>query len=339
MPRMFRCARLRPIFTAFALLGMSAFSAVHADSIVFNPTGGVTTTGGFNPGNMTITSFNWGSGDALAVNSISGGAILAAGSTFQLYYQTKLIGLNMSSGGNTPAGLNVSNGYQITEIASFTEVVQVVSGNATTFGLAGSQSANSGIKIYFEDLAKAGAGPMANANTGTGYNPTAAAGIQIYSAGFSSNSSNYTDTTKVNPSTNPIQTLNPLTPTNYSGVTTDQGTGSTVLNMNNLVTNSSFFLTPGLVFSQFSSNLRNNFGDIGASLLFNLPNAPIGTAPSLAPSVGANNGTSGTDFLLEISSATQSFAIPEPASLSMAFTALVLVSLATWRVRRRQATV
>jgi len=319
------------------VIGMGLVSQAGADTITFNPTGGVATIGGFTPGNSTITSFNWGSGDALAVGSITNGNIVGVGSTFQLYYQTKLVGLNNSSGSiPNPAGLNAANGYQITEIATFTEVVTSVSNNAVTFGLAANQAAGNLVKIYWEDLAAPGATP-ADANTGSGLNPTAAGtgSKLIYSAALISNQSNYTDTTKQ--AGQPVQALNPLTPANYSGVQTDQGTGSNVLNMRTLTIDTSFFVAPpGLTLSQFSSNLRNNFADIGASLRFNDANLGIGAAPSVIPTVGTLNGVSGPDFLLEVSGATENFSVPEPASISLALTALGIVPIATWHVRRRR---
>jgi hypothetical protein len=342
MIRIGNCIKLRTLLSAVAALGISLASSAQADPIIFNPTGGVASGGGFNPGNMGITSFNWGSGDALAVASISGGGIVP-GSTFQLYYQTKLIGLNTSGGGTTPAGLNAGNGYQITEVASFTELVSPLStSSAAIFTLNPTQAANSGVKIYYEDLTKPGA-VVANADTGAGFIPPTTAGTLIFNASLASlspangasNQSNYTDTTKVNPGTNPVQMLNPLTPTNYSGVNTDQGTGSTVLSMVGTIVNTSFFITPAVLNSQFSSNLRNNFADIGASLKFNDPST---SAPgmTLTPTVGSLNGVSGPDFLLEVSGATQNFSVPEPASLVMALSAMGIVPLATWRVRRNR---
>jgi hypothetical protein len=328
------------LFTGLAALviGMGLVSQAGADTIIFNPSGGVTTVGGFTPGNVTITSFGWGSGDALAVASITSGGIVGVGSTFQLYYQTKLTSFNNSGGAiSNPAGFGASNGYQITEIATFTEVVTSLSSNAVTFGLAGTQASGNLVKIYWQDLAAAGATP-ANADTGSGYNPTAAGSGSklIYSAALISNQSNYTDTTKQ--SGQPVQTLNPLNPANYSGVNTDQGTGSNVLNMRTLTIDTSFFIAPpGIALSQFSSNLRNNFADIGASLKFNDPNLGTGAVPSITPSVGTLNGVSGPDFLLQVSGATQNFSVPEPASISLALTALGIVPLATWHVRRRRA--
>jgi len=335
MDRIRRCIKWFAALSAVAMLGMALAPATRADTIVFNPTGGVATVGGFNPGNLSITSLAFSAGDALAVGAITGGTI-AQGTTFQLYFQGSVVGVNPSGGGAgfAPVGLNQPNGYQITEVASFTEVAQTVSGNAVTFVLAPVQSAQSGVKIYFEDLAKPGA-VAANYNTGLGFNPPATAGQVIYSANVTSAQSNYTDTTKTgaNPGTPP---LNP-NGTNYVGITTDNGNGGNNLNMTTTSVNTAFFVSPpGIAFSNFTSNLNTPFTQIPASALFNRPNDALGAVPTLAPNVGANNGTSGPDFLLQVSGASQSFSVPEPASISLALTALGIVPLATWHARRRR---
>jgi hypothetical protein len=318
---------------AIGALGMS-LSGAQADTILFNPTGGVTTAGGFSPGTFSISSLNWGSGDALAVAAIPSGN-LTAGATFQLYAQLKLAAINPSGGGGavTPAGLNVANGYQITEVVSYTEHVDSVSNNAAVFSLNSVQNAPSGEKIYFQDLAAGGT--PANFNTGAGFTPVG--GIKtIYSASFTTDQSNYTDTTKVNPVLNPIVPLNP-TGTNYQTTTTDQGTGGVSQGTSRTTADSTFFVST--VFgSNFTSNLNNPFSQIPAAAQFNSPTQATGPAPAgPIPNVGTNNGTSGPDFLFQISGAAESFAIPEPASITMALTALGLVPLAAWQVRRRRA--
>jgi hypothetical protein len=229
--------------------------------------------------------------------------------------------------------------------------------NNATFSLNPVQNAPSGEKIYFQDLAVfGGMGTPANFNSGTGF--TAATvlngGSLIYSAAFASDHSNYTDTTKVNPIASPIVPLNP-TGTNFVGVTTDQGTGMLSHNTSmNAVDgsvpfsiNKFFLFAPfdGVILgSTFTSTLGNPFGQIPASIKFNDPTAPLGAgATGPVPSVGANNGTSGPDILFQIfgtGGAAETFGtstVPEPASISMALTALGFVLLAAWQVRRRRA--
>jgi len=333
MERLRSCIKRFAALSAVAMLGMALAPATRADTIVFNPTGGAATVGGFNPGNLTVTSLNFGTGDAVAIGAIANSGIVAPGSTFQLYFQGNISSVTLANGGGsfTPAGLNQpTTGYQITEIASFTEVVTSLSNNAVTFALAPVQSTASGIKMYFQDLA-AGA-PMTNYNSGTGFSPPPGTGQVIYSANLTSNQSNYTDTTKTGATTG-TPPLNP-TGTAYAGVTTDQGNGGNNLSMAG-VSNPAFFRTP-VTFSNFTSNLTNPFLQVQAAAAFNSPNAPQGSAPNILPNPGANNGTSGPDFLLQVSGASQSFSVPEPASISMAVTALAMVPLATWHVRRRR---
>jgi hypothetical protein len=323
------------LLLAVGALGMS-LSGAQADTVLFNPTGGTTTIGGFSPGTFSITSLNWGSGDALAVAAIPSGS-LTAGATFQLYAQLKLASLNPSGGGGavTPAGLNVATGYQITEVVSFTEHVDSVSSNAAVFSLNAIQNAPSGEKIYFQDLLAAGAVPV-NFNSGVGFN-AAATGKVIYSATYTSDQSNYTDTTRTgaSPGTPPF---NP-TGTFFSGVTTNNGTGGVSLNTMKTGIDTTFFPTLVINGSNFTSNLNNPFSQIPASIKFNDPTAALGAgATGPTPSIGSNNGTSGPDFMFQISGAAESFAIPEPASITMALTAMGLVPLgAAWQVRRRRA--
>jgi hypothetical protein len=322
------------LLLAVVALGMSN-SGAQADTILFNPTGGVTSGGGFSPGTFSINALNWGAGDALGLSALASGP-LTAGGTFQLYGQLKLAALNVAGGGGavTPSGLNVATGYQITEVFSLTEHVDLVTGNAATFSLNAVQNAPSGEKIYFQDLTGGGAVPT-NFNSGVGFN-AAASGKVIFSASFSSVQSNYTDTTKTgsNPGT---PALNP-TGTFYGGITTDNGTGGLTRISRTVAIDPTFFVTTGILASNFTSNLNNPFSQIPASIKFNDPTAALGagaTGPS--PSVGSNNGTSGPDFLFQVSGAAESFVIPEPASITMALTAMGLVPLAAWQVRRRRA--
>jgi hypothetical protein len=188
------------------------------------------------------------------------------------------------------------------------------------------QAAGSGITIYFNDLSGAGAS-KANNDAGTGF----AVGTPILQATLTSDVSNYTDTTKSLGL--PVQPLNPLG-TGYVGVTTDQGTGSTTLSAGVTSYNTAFFQNaPAIITTTFSSNLVNPYADIAASKQF----TSINGATAITPHVGANNGTSGPDFLLEVSGATQAFQVaPEPGTISMALTGLGLASLAAWRKQRRR---
>jgi hypothetical protein len=325
MTHLLKSGTLRTALLAVATLGIGLVSSARADLILFNPTGGAT-IGGFNPGTSQISSLNFGSGDSVSLGAVP----IVPGSTFQLYYQTQLVALNGPSGPlPTPAGLGTA--YQITEVASFTERVVTANNATAVITVAPVQAPGSGVKVYFQDLTAPGAVP-ADANTGVGFN----VGTVILSKNPISSQANFTDTTKFIGL--PTVPLNGLPGGGFAGVTTDQGTGSSTLNLG-VVTgyDPAFFVTPGLVTSAFSTNLRNNFNDILASQAFNDPALPPGSPPSIIPVVGANNGTSGPDFLFQVSGATESFVVPEPASFAMAATALGIVPMTIWLRRRRQA--
>jgi len=311
-------------------------STVKADLINFNPTGGATTLGGFNPGTFSISSLNFGSGDSVSIGAITPGVGLTVGSTFQLFYQTKLVSVNTPSGGVFLNGLNATNGYQITEVSTFRETVTAITvgPTGTTATITLSPTGPNTTKIYFQDLAAPGA-VAANAITGQGYNQ----GTVILTKTVNGNTSNFTDSTRGGGTgTAP---LNQSGGGDYATNTTDQGTGSSTLNLAVGPYLSNFFLTPNLIASTFSTNLVVPFKDIAPSTAFNDPNAPVGSAPTIIPNIGGptgNNGTTGTDFLLQISGATESFtAVPEPASVAMTLIGFVGVGAGSVIARRRQA--
>jgi hypothetical protein len=321
--------RKTSIRAGLALLLASVLApTADAGLIDFNPTGGSTTIGGFNPGTLSnVVSFDLGAGDALAVKAISGGG-LTVGSTFQLYYQTVITGFNLASGTKaTPNGLNASNGYQLTEIATFNETVTSIGSNGNVqFALTPGQPNRT--SIYFSDLAAPGA-TQANSITGAGYS----SGTEIMRLTTTSDSSNYTDTTKTG-ATPGTPALNQSGSGDYGGVTTDQGTGSVSVTANVNFSLANFFKTQPVIASLFSSNIKLPFTEIAPSNFFNDPFAP--GAPTITPNVGANNGTSGPDFLLQISGASQSFAVPEPASVAMTLMGLGGVGLGSFAARRRR---
>jgi len=317
---------------ALAVLTVGGVAApVQASTIVFDPSG---VPGA--PNQFTINSLGFGPG---AVVDVAAVPITGLNQTFQVYYQTSLTSLTGAPNGNpiNPPGLNST--FQVTEVANFTEKVFSINGTTVNFVLATTQAPGSGIAMYENNAA------VVNPNAGTGY----AVGTVILTATFSgagaSDQSVYTDTTLngTKPGTPP---LNP-TGTAYSGVTTDNGTGSTTLVANVIATNPSFFVSPpSLIQTTFSSNLVNPFVDIPAPPQFAnvmLTGAGLGVvvgAP-IAPMIGtnaapSNNGTIGPDFLQEVSGATQAFTVPEPSSIAMGLTAMGIASIVSLRVNRRR---
>jgi len=141
-----------------ALLGLAAALACVAGTgpaakadFLFSPTGtgaaGAQLVGAFdpNPGNALAK------GGVTAINNFLAGGP-AAGNTFQLYYQATMAAVdnpaNQPITTGTFAGLN--NTYQITVVASITEVVTSVSADGTVakFAVAPVQNANSTLQIF-----------------------------------------------------------------------------------------------------------------------------------------------------------------------------------------------
>lgn len=331
--------RIRGLLMAsLAALAVGGLTApVQAAPILFNANGD-------GAGFTNILSLNFGSGNALSVSAVSGGGILTPGQTFQLYYQTTLVAENTANGPNTPTGLNgglVTTGtsFQVTEVASITEQVSPLStSSAAILQLAPVQAPGSGIAIYEQNLnTTANPGAVASNNaTGAGF----ALGTVILTAGLISDASNYTDLTKTNPGSFPTQALNQSGAGNYAGVTTDQGTGSTTIVGNVTFTNSAYFQTaPTILATSFSSNLVLPYKDIAPSTSFASISVGTGTVTvgsPITPNVGANNGTSGPDFLQEVSGATQAFVVPEPTSITMAVTGIGVTFFAAFRAHRRR---
>jgi len=296
-------------------LGACLAPSAQADPILFNPTGdGPVST-------FNITGLGFGPGNALARNAITPGAGLIVGTTFQLDFQTHLTSL---VGPNAPAAVpGLNSTFQITEVATFTEVVTGItttaSGTTATFALV--PSASNRINIYENNAV------VFNDAAGTGFT----AGTVI--ASLNPNrliSSQFTDTTALNGTTR----FNQTGAGNNSGTgQTNQGSGST--NLSSAVTSSlsNFFVSQPLVSSLLNSNLSSVFDSVSPSLQF----TDLTTGTTFAPRIGATNGVSGPDFQIQVAGFVQSFAVPEPASVAMTVFGLVGAGLGSFAARRRQA--
>jgi hypothetical protein len=343
MLRTFRIQkRIRGLLMASlaALVAAGLATPVQAAAISFNPNPGTTSP-------STILSLNFGSGNALAEGAISNATgSITPGSTFQLVYQTTLVAENGLTGPINPPGINgpvgTAGSFQITEVASITEIVSPLStSSAAIFTTAPVQAAGSGLAIYYQNLSVSGT--PSNNGTGAGF----AVGTVILTAAITNEVSNYTDLTKTTPAQFPVTSLN-STGGGSATQQTDQGTGSTTLVGSVTFANSTFFPNnPQILLTSFSSNLVNPFKDILPSSSFaNISvgsggSVTVGTAitPSLGAINGTGNGPGGTgvsDFQLEVSGATQAFSVPEPSSITMAVTGIGMTFLAAFRARRRR---
>jgi len=301
-----------------ALLLASALApAANAGPILFDPDGASATNPAYN-----ITGLGFGAGNALAINAIPGGGPVVVGSTFQLTFQTHLTSL---VGPNAPAAVpGLNSTFQITEVATFTEVVTSFNSATGTATFAIVPSANNRANIYFNNAV------VFNDAAGTGFT----AGTVIMSLNpNSANGANFTTT----------GTTRDFNTTGAGKTTTTglaaNGSGSNSINSNVLLPyNTTFFQppsgTPILTSSIVSSNLTSFFDSVSPSLVFQ----NLITNATISGNIGAINGVSGPDIQFQVSGFTQSFdtAVPEPASVAMTLIGLGGAGIGSFAARRRR---
>lgn len=312
MSQIRRGTTLRTFLTA-AALWIALTSGAQADTILFNPTGGGAS------GALTVGSFNWSAGTAVAEGAIP----FTLGKTFTALYETALSGLNGPNGtGIATPGLNST--YQITEVAVLSEKVTSLTTNpdGSVTAVISPGGGPTSVTIFQSPIAGT---PLYNFVTGVGFT----AGTPIYTATVVGDSTRFVDNTGV--SGVGTTQLNKFGTGDYAATTTNQGQGNTTINLaTSAPQNTNFFVSPSLLSSLFSGGTNTPFTQQAPATTF---------WNGFAPSPGANNGTSGPDFLFQVSAATESFsAVPEPASFVMALTALGIVPLVARQVRRRRAT-
>jgi len=301
-----------------ALLLASALApAANAGPIRFDPDG----AGAANPA-YSITGLGFGAGNAVAVGAIPNGGSIAVGQQFQLNFQTHLTSLVGPNAPNSVPGLNST--FQITEVASYTEVVTSFNASTGTATFAIVPNANNRANIYFNNAV------VFNDAAGTGFT---AGQIIMSLTPASLNGSNFTTdgTTRAFNTTGAGKS-------DGSGLAVN-GTGSTSLNANvRLPYDASFFQppsgTPILTSSIVSSNITSFFDSVSPSLLF----TNLFTNTTFTANIGAINGQSGPDIQLQVSGFTQSFdtVVPEPASVAMTLIGLGGAGLGSFAVRRRR---
>jgi len=296
--------RLLLLTGLIAALGVAGWSsAVNADPFVFDPDG---PSGPNAP--ATYGGLDWQPGNSLAVASLP----LHTGDTFQLLYQARL-GSLLDTNGNavsTP-GLNGTPGapaFQITVVASFTEVVTSIAGpnpTSATFSLAPVQSPNSFLEIWFNNSL------VADNLAGTGFN----SGTKILSGLPSpalSNGGNFT----IFQATGTLPPFDSFGTDNYPGITSVVGAGGALINSLINSQDNGFFITPLTVGStSFNTSQKTPFDSTDPSGKFS--DNPNGVNPAnRTPNIGAINGVSGPDFQFQ-ADGNESFApsVPEPASM------------------------
>jgi len=335
-------------------LGLGGLAPSARAALVFNanPAGPVI------PGNTLIldaTGFDEAVGNSVAV---LGSALTPAdvGTDRIVYYQAVITAINTTSGQIVPFQMDTqANGafagpvlgfpsFELTVIARIRERITSVvgpvgsAGATATFELAPDQS-GSFIRFY-HDLPAGAVGPIVdstapNALVNQASNNAAGSGfgggtlvLAATPDPTQSNVGNFTLTT-IPPI---IAPLNQSGGGDYLGVTTLVGSGSTLFNSNTTYFNPLFFVAGGPTGISFNTTQKTPFDSANPSLLF------FDGAGAYAPVVASPNGAvPGTDFLFQADANTSFLqAVPEPGTVSMAVTALGLVSLVGLRSRLRR---
>lgn len=333
-----------------ALVALGVAAPARAGVIVpLDPTGG----GGSNSNNLLqVSSFAYLPGNALAVNSIPAIAAGPAGGVpIPVLYQAILgsintVGANSASLGSnngniiisSPGGTN-NTGVQFVITGQFTETVasesNFVNGVPTsvTFNPDFGAGTNE-IKIYAQPSSDA------NINDPNVPNQFPGAGATLILTGHAI-PANWTSSFNVNASSLPGASPGPEALNqhaggsgDYAGVTTVTGSGNTSVTVAVDSFNASYFPTGAMPL------LTLNFNTISTGVPFRAVDPALQMFTGYAPNIGAINGINGPDFLFQ-SQANNDFtaaAVPEPSTISMALTAIGLITLAGVRNLRRRNT-
>jgi hypothetical protein len=345
----------RNVLATVALAGLvvgGLAPATRAAAITFDPTGA---PGG---GVSGVTGFTYNTGDVDIQNAITPGTPPVNNSTgLTAYYQSVLTTVNAGSNtvnAGTNFGFGGTSNYQFTVVAGFSEQFA----GAPVFGPApgGGQEVTTTLQLgggttnFFEIFANPTntnpSSTYANFAAGTGFG--AQTGSVLVLAGTISTSGFVSQFNELGTGTNitnfvpTTQTFDPNAPANgdtkYQGMNSVIGNGSTNLSVtvNTSFLNPTFFpnggvLPTSLVF-QTTSSLP--FGvQVPSALFYNSTSVATGngsTGTPVSPNLGGSTGTNGItgpDFMFQANS-SNSFAVPEPGSITMALTAMGLVSLA-----------
>jgi len=314
----------------FKLLAMSALVASLATPVAamaisydltFDPTGTAGAAGDI----AGVAVFDQKPGNALAQGGVTAvtnqiinqttGSSLNTG--FTLLYQANLNTAESSLGSTLFS--NGTGGNFFTFVAGFGERVTNVSGSTATFGFDGSNSTN-----FFNMYATSAS---ANNLAGTGFLGTqilSAHVIDITAASFTAN-------------TNTSVNLDSFGADNWSGQQTVTGSGSTDITFMIDSFDVNYFpdLVAGLTsnLSFFNTSNIDPFRQVDPSKCINSTSANCDAATGITPDIGALNGSTGPDILLQ-ADGNQSFVIPEPGTMALFGIGISLLGLSS---KRKQA--
>jgi hypothetical protein len=358
MSRKFQWGRTsRNMLATVALAGLvvGGFApATRAAVITFNANGG-----GATPNTTGVTGFTYNTGNVLITNALTSPGVPAQ-TGLTAFYQSVLTTVNGSNTLNAGPnfGFGGSNNYQFTVVAGFSEqVTSTVLGAApsgsgspqqvtTTLGLGGGST--NFFEIFANPTNTNPSSTFANFVAGTGFGAQPGSTLvlagTIASTGFVSQFNelgtgttlgNFAPTTaKFDPNAGALPGGNG--DTTFQNMQSVVGNGSTNLSVtvNVNLLNTAFFPVASQLplFLNFQTTSSLPFGVQVPSVAFYNSTGP-NTGTSVTANIGpggtsqtGTNGVTGPDFMFQ-ANASNSFAVPEPGSITMALTAMGLVSL------------
>lgn len=277
---------LRRLFSCIVTCSLFMFGSARGDLIHFDP------DGNGSDGTYDVFSFDFLQGNSLSEDVFLGGV----GHEWTLYYQSTLANIS-NSVGNAITGTGLTSNYEITAVAGITVKTTSLAGNTIIFERAASPATNF-LRLYYDSALNAN--PLA----GTGYND----GTLILDSTAESDLAGFFTFTSNN-----AGALDQFISDDWPGVITRGGIGALSLTASVTYANTDFFTDGALVDLLFANSSEIiPFRETDPSQQFWDGSSFVST------NVGAHNGISGPDLIVQADANANFTVVPEASSMLLA---------------------